>query len=92
MGEMRYTQTIQGNYGNSMHLNDSLLLTHIFLSLALHCWNPSTTRGEQASYEESRFAEEGSEARGWGLASRHTVREEAQAASRGPCVSIHQRH
>lgn len=47
MGEMRYTQTIQGNYGNSMHLNDSLLLTHIFLSLALHCWNPSTTRGEQ---------------------------------------------
>lgn len=66
MGEMRYTQTMQGNYGNSMHLNDSLLLAHIFLSLALHCWNLSATRGEQGSYEESRFAEEGSEAQGAG--------------------------
>lgn len=92
MGEMRYTQTIQGNYGNSMHLNDSLLLTHIFLSLALHFWNLSTTQGERASYEESRFAEKGSEAQGWGLASRHAAREEAQAASRGPRVSIHQLH
>lgn len=56
-----------------MHLNDSLLLTHIFLSLALHCWNLSETwgcrgwgEGEQGSYEESHFAEEDSEAQGAG--------------------------
>lgn len=29
IGEIRYTHTIQGNYGNSVHLNTTLLFTHI---------------------------------------------------------------
>lgn len=45
IGEMRYTHTIPGNYGNSMHLNTALLFTHIFISLSQTLWEPLSNSG-----------------------------------------------
>lgn len=42
---MRCTQTIQGNYDNSVHLNATLLFTHIFLSLAHILLEPLNNSG-----------------------------------------------